>query len=76
MQTKDAVQLSRRSFLKRITFGLAGASATAVVVGATTGIASPAQTDTGLPSSGSIFEPRKQDLRNHWYQKLSRFRLR
>ncbi|MBI4310319.1 MAG: twin-arginine translocation signal domain-containing protein [Chloroflexi bacterium] len=63
---------SRRTFLKRIALGVAGVSAAAAVSGQA---GSSQSAGTGLPGPGSIFEPRKADLRSHWAQKLSRFRL-
>ncbi len=74
MQVESASQTqSRRAFLKRITLGLAGISAVAIVAGQPK---PKAAGGNGLPGPGSIFEPRKEDLRSHWTQKPSRFRLR
>ena len=65
---------SRRTFLKRTGVGLAGLAALAA---ATTGnLMANRSGSQGLPGSGSIFEPRRQDLLRHWRRRLGRFRLR
>lgn len=64
---------SRRTFLKGLLFGAAGA----VAVSATPGspLAAVKNDASPLPGPGSIFAPRRQDLERHWRQKLARFRL-
>ncbi|MBI4340067.1 MAG: hypothetical protein HY680_08970 [Chloroflexi bacterium] len=64
---------NRRAFLKRVALGLAAAGASALTLGAATQQEGKAN---GLPGPGSIFEPRPRDLRRHWWERLSRFRLR
>ncbi|MBI4202979.1 MAG: hypothetical protein HY532_07710 [Chloroflexi bacterium] len=74
MQAKSAPATeTRRAFLKRIALGMTGLSAAALV---SRNIAGGQASDAGLPGPGSIFEPRQADLRSHWVQRLSRFRLR
>lgn len=65
---------SRRTFLKRTGVGVAGLAALAA---ATTGsLMANRSGREKLPGSGSIFEPRRQDLLRHWKRRLGRFRLR
>jgi hypothetical protein len=64
---------SRRVFIKRALLNATALTAAILAAGRFfKGDTGPSQ----LPSTGSIFEPRPQDLQRHWGQKLSRFRLR
>ena len=68
-----AAGYSRRVFIKRALLSAAALTAATLAVGRLfKGNTGPSQ----LPGTGSIFEPRPQDLQRHWGQKLSRFRLR
>ena len=64
---------SRRGFLKRAGLGLAALAAMSAAVGR---IATDKKSGRELPGSGSIFEPRREDLLRHWQRRLNRFRLR
>ena len=67
------VGYSRRVFIKRALLGAAAMTAATLAAGRLfMGNRGPSQ----LPGTGSIFEPRPQDLQRHWGQKFSRFRLR
>ncbi len=65
---------TRREFLKRATLGLAAAATATLAAGK---LAAAGTNKTGpVPGSGSIFEPRRQDLLRYWREKLGRLRLR
>ena len=64
---------TRRGFLKRAGIGLAALAAMSAAVGR---IATDRKSGRELPGSGSIFEPRREDLLRHWRRRFNRFRLR
>ena len=64
---------SRRGFLKHAGLGLAALAAMSAAVGR---IATDKKSGRELPGSGSIFEPRREDLLRHWQRRLNRFRLK
>ena len=68
-----AAGYSRRIFIKRALLGAAAMTAATLAAGR---LFMGKTNSSQLPGTGSIFEPRPQDLQRHWGQKLSRFRLR
>ena len=63
---------SRRGFLKRAGLGLAALAAMSAAVGRI----ATRKSGRELPGSGSLFEPRREDLLRHWRRRFNRFRLR
>ena len=68
-----AATISRRSFLKRALLGAAAATAASLAAGR---LLVKGDRSTELPGAGSIFEPRQEDLRRYWRNRMDRFRLR
>ena len=64
---------SRRGFMKRAGVGIATLAALAATAGRLGG---DQRLDQPLSGSGSIFEPRREDLLRYWKKRLGRFRLR
>ena len=73
LDSTDLKFSSRRGFLKRAGVGLAALVTMGTIVNKA---ASDKRLQAGLPGSGSLFEPRKEDLLRHWKTRLSRFRLK
>ena len=68
-----AATISRRSFLKRALLGAAAATAASLAAGR---LLAKGDRSTELPGAGSIFEPRKQDLKRYWGNRFDRLRLK
>ena len=68
-----ASTISRRSFLKRALLGAAAATAASLAAGR---LLVKGDRATELPGAGSIFEPRKQDLKRYWGNRFDRLRLK
>ncbi len=64
---------TRRGFLKRAGLGVVALGGLAAAAGRLMG---NQRRDDSLPGPGSIFEPRREDLRRYWKEKLDRWRLR
>ncbi len=65
--------VSRRSFLKRALLGVAAATAVSLAAGR---LLVKGDRSAELPGSGSIFEPRQEDLRRYWRNRVDRLRLK
>ena len=65
--------VTRRSFLKRALLGAAAATAASL---AASRLLVKGDRSTELPGAGSIFEPRQQDLRRYWSNRVDRLRLK